>query len=302
MRNRLAHPGLFENEILGSNGDALILFLGLTMLADREGRFKWRPRIIEAHIFPLRTVNIEALLKFLTDNKLIGRYEVEGLVCGHVRNFAKYQRPHRNEAKSDLPAPPSDIYGSPLVDQRNAKGYQQRSSKKIEIETEIGIQEEGSGEKPKRKRRAFALDLITYPPSLNTPLGHKTLTKWLDYKRARGEAYKTVEGVEALLNLFANQTDAGFARAVEASMASNYAGLFTRNAAAESEPGMSRSERNLRELIADANRQQTEANMNFLDSLQAKETLNGPQRNTRAVGFLQTDLAVVRDRKRDDKR
>ncbi len=54
-RARNIKPGLFKNEILGvAEPIYTLLFEGLWLLADREGRLEDRPLRIKAEIFPYR--------------------------------------------------------------------------------------------------------------------------------------------------------------------------------------------------------------------------------------------------------
>jgi len=108
MRSRDIKPGFFLNEYLAAcSPHARLLFIGLWMLADREGRLEDRPKQIEAAIFPYEEVNIEELLSELEnvpgDHPFIQRYQVNGKRYIQVVNFAKHQNPHRNEKESVIP-------------------------------------------------------------------------------------------------------------------------------------------------------------------------------------------------------
>ena len=104
MRMRTISPQIWANEELGSmGGDGVLLFVGLWMLADREGRLKDRPRWIGAQIFPYRDVPVENLLNELSANGFVSRYEAEGGRYLEIVNFRKYQKPHANEAASRIP-------------------------------------------------------------------------------------------------------------------------------------------------------------------------------------------------------
>lgn len=104
-RARNIKPSLFKNELLGVADPMLtLLFEGLWLLADREGRLEDRPMRIKAEVFPYReNVNVEQLLAWLHDYGFIVRYSVEGKGYIEVVNFAKHQNPHKNEAESEIP-------------------------------------------------------------------------------------------------------------------------------------------------------------------------------------------------------
>lgn len=105
-RARNLKPGLFKNEILGA-ADPLytLLFEGLWILADREGRLEDRPLRIKGEVFPYRDgVNVDAMLTWLQAHGFILRYEAQGKKCILVLEFVKHQNPHRNESESVLPS------------------------------------------------------------------------------------------------------------------------------------------------------------------------------------------------------
>lgn len=120
-RARNIKPGLFKNEILGV-ADPLytILFEGLWMLADREGRLEDRPLRIKAEVFPYRDgLDASAMLDWLQASGFILRYSVEGRAYILILEFKKHQNPHKNEEPSKIPGPddkkPEEI-GKPTED------------------------------------------------------------------------------------------------------------------------------------------------------------------------------------------
>lgn len=105
-RARNIKPGLFKNEVLGV-ADALytLLFEGLWLLADREGRLEDRPLRIKAEVFPYRDgLDVSAMLNWLQANGFIRRYRVNGAALIQIDAFTKHQNPHKNEPESELPS------------------------------------------------------------------------------------------------------------------------------------------------------------------------------------------------------
>jgi hypothetical protein len=72
------------------------------------------------------------------------------------------------------------------------------------------------------------LDSIKYPAGMDTPAVRQALTDWLDYKQKRREAYKDPARQLTRLLAFFNDTATTetFIKAVDHSIASNYAGCF----------------------------------------------------------------------------
>ena len=106
-RARNIKPGFFMNEYLGTC-DPLeqLLFSGLWLLADREGRLEYRPLRIKAEIFPYReNLDMSRFIRNLSDNGFLNVYEVNGKQYIQIENFEKHQNPHKNEKPSELPGP-----------------------------------------------------------------------------------------------------------------------------------------------------------------------------------------------------
>ena len=122
-RARNIKPGLFKNEVLGVADPMLtLLFEGLWLLADREGRLEDRPLRIKAEVFPYREgLDVAAMITWLESNGFIHRYQVDGKSLIQIENFVKHQNPHKNEPASILPSPDqagatSGKIGSALAD------------------------------------------------------------------------------------------------------------------------------------------------------------------------------------------
>ena len=119
MRQRTLKPGFFKNEDLCEMpmSDRL-LFAGLFLLADREGRFEDRPARIRAEVFPYDLdVDVSAAMTRLAAKGFVLRYEVGGKRYGLIPTFAQHQRPHPKEMESVIPAPaagydqPAELHG-----------------------------------------------------------------------------------------------------------------------------------------------------------------------------------------------
>lgn len=95
----------FINEDLAqTSSDARLLGLGLTTIADREGRLEDRPLRIKVRLFPYHDVDVDAALNELQRAGFLERYEVEGRRFIRIVNFLKHQKPHPKEAPSEIPS------------------------------------------------------------------------------------------------------------------------------------------------------------------------------------------------------
>ena len=105
-RARSIKPGFFKNEeLVDIDPFGRLLFIGLWMMADREGRLDDRPKKIKMEIFPCDNCDIDNLLSQLNEKGFILRYEIDGEKYIQIINFSKHQKPHMNEKASEIPAP-----------------------------------------------------------------------------------------------------------------------------------------------------------------------------------------------------
>ena len=118
-RARNIKPGFFKNEDLAECSVwARLLFPGLWMLADREGRIEDRPKRIKGEIFPFDAIEVDPLLGELVNWGFIRRYLIDGKRCIQINNFQVHQSPHGTEKDSDLP----DESGVYTVNERAKNG------------------------------------------------------------------------------------------------------------------------------------------------------------------------------------
>jgi len=105
-RARNLKPALFKNELLGVADPMLtLLFEGLWLLADREGRLEDRPLRIKGELFPYRDgLDMDDMLNWLFEYGFIVRYTVGEKRYIEIDNFVKHQNPHRNEPESFIPS------------------------------------------------------------------------------------------------------------------------------------------------------------------------------------------------------
>nr|DAT56339.1 MAG TPA: replisome organizer [Caudoviricetes sp.] len=107
MRTRDIKPGFYLNEDLAECSCwARLIFPGLWMLADREGRLEYRPKRIKAEILPYDGEDMAALIGELEAHGLVKRYEVDGKEYLWIPTFSRHQKPHPNEKASEIPPCP----------------------------------------------------------------------------------------------------------------------------------------------------------------------------------------------------
>lgn len=137
MRARSIKPGFYKNDQLAECSlAARLLFPGLWMMADREGRLEYRPKRIKAEVFPYDDVDVSALVGELAREGLVVEYEVGGTACLWITGFKKHQNPHRNEKASELPVCPQE---------RETTELQQQAEKDYTKESCKGTNDSGKG-------------------------------------------------------------------------------------------------------------------------------------------------------------
>lgn len=134
-RARNIKPGFYKNEDLAECSErARLLFPGLWMLADREGRLEDRPRRIKGEIFPFDAFDVDPLLDELARWKFIRRYAVAGVRYIQVLRFLDHQSPHGTEKDSEIP----DEAGYLTVNERGRNGCVTGVSRRVHV-SELGV-------------------------------------------------------------------------------------------------------------------------------------------------------------------
>ena len=101
------HEDLFEAEI--ETGLPLRLaFIGLFTCCDREGRFKWRPRVLKLDVLPHDTVDFSRVLHALATRGFLVHYKVDGEEYGAIPTFLRHQTINNKETASVIPSPPKE--------------------------------------------------------------------------------------------------------------------------------------------------------------------------------------------------
>lgn len=105
MPNRILREGITTSEALAAvSVQAENLFYRLMVVADDYGSFDGRPVIIRSRCLPLRdtsVVEVEGLLRELSEQSLIEFYQAEGKTFLGIRKFDQ-----RAQSKPKYPAPP----------------------------------------------------------------------------------------------------------------------------------------------------------------------------------------------------
>jgi len=105
-RARNIKPGFYKNEDLAECSVwARLIFPGLWMLADREGRLEDRPKRIKGELLPFDAQDVEPLLRELAARGFIIRYKVDGSSFIQISKFRAHQSPHYSEKDSVIKPP-----------------------------------------------------------------------------------------------------------------------------------------------------------------------------------------------------
>jgi hypothetical protein len=114
-RIRTVKPDLFTHEDLyeaekESGLPLRVAFVGLFTCADREGRFKWRPRTLKLAVLPHDELDFSRVLDALLTRGFLVKYaSATGEEIGLIPTFTKHQVINNRECASDLPPPPANL-------------------------------------------------------------------------------------------------------------------------------------------------------------------------------------------------
>ena len=127
MRIRALKPEFFLHEGVATlEVQTRLFYQGLWCVADREGRFHWRPKRLKAQIFPYDDFNVAGMLEELARAGFIRRYVVAEQTYGVIDSWSRNQIPARDEPPSELPAPDGSMteYSRPPNQTVRARIYQ----------------------------------------------------------------------------------------------------------------------------------------------------------------------------------
>lgn len=113
------HGDLYDAEV-EFNLPLRIAFAGMWCQADREGRFKWKPRELKTQVLPYDLCDFSRVLDALATRGFIVKYEYEGQQFGMIPSWTTHQFINNREQQSNLPNPTIfiDIDASPTRDER----------------------------------------------------------------------------------------------------------------------------------------------------------------------------------------
>lgn len=202
------HEALFEAE-KKSKLPLRLAFAGLWTAADREGRFKWQPRVLKLDALPFDEIDFGKVLETLLECGFLVKYEVGGEALGHIPSWNKHQHVNQREAASVIPAPDSD--GARTCTHVQARGE--------------GKGREGEGDAARacmaRARAVGGLDLIAWD-------------RWIEYRTSTKKPLKPVSLEEAAKEMA--RFGAEQARVVAHSIANGWQGLFESKRSAGAAP------------------------------------------------------------------
>jgi hypothetical protein len=112
-RIRTVKPETFLNEDLFdlervSKVPVRLAYIALWTVADREGRFEWKPRQLKAAILPHDHLDFAKVLDALERSGRVERYSVDGRDYGWIRSWKRHQIVNNKERPSVIPIAPGE--------------------------------------------------------------------------------------------------------------------------------------------------------------------------------------------------
>ena len=98
------HAALYDAE-KASGLPLRLAFAGLWTAADREGRFRWQPRVLKLDCLPYDECDFGEVLEALARSGFIMKYEINGESFGCIPGWKNHQFVNNRETPSKLPAP-----------------------------------------------------------------------------------------------------------------------------------------------------------------------------------------------------
>jgi hypothetical protein len=140
-RSRTIKPEFFQNEELARlKPHTRLLFAGLWILADREGRLENNPSVIKGFLFPHEPkLDVCKMLQELQDTAHICNYSVNDKNYLFIPTFTKHQSIHPHEAESVIP--PCEEINKDVI-KCNDITLQTIPCQKVEVEVEVEVKVE----------------------------------------------------------------------------------------------------------------------------------------------------------------
>jgi hypothetical protein len=173
-RIRNIKPGIMTNEDLCELGPyAYILFTGLWMLADREGRLEYRPRRIKAEAMPLwddvSAKAVENLLEKLCEAGFLHRYDIGGKPYLQIVTWQLHQNPDPRERASKIPPPPSANGSESTTSDSTVELPCEDNVIPMSCRVGYGRLEVGNGNKDVEARERTSADVEKPTPTIEKP-------------------------------------------------------------------------------------------------------------------------------------
>lgn len=223
MRNRIVKEGFFRNyELAQLSPLTRLLFEGLWLLADRDGRLLDRPPQIKVEVLPYDDCDVNGMLDQLHEKGFIKRYEAAGKRCIEVVNFHKHQSLTSWEKGTKSEIPSSEVL---------RKSYRRRSDRSEQSRTEQSGRETAErasargdgGSAEAESEGKTEVERIALPPWLPRALW----LRWCTYKRERREKF-TLSTATGQIKRLGELRDAGQPpeAVIEQSITQGWQGLF----------------------------------------------------------------------------
>lgn len=253
-----AHEGLFDLE-RETQLPIRFAWCMLFTVADREGRFAWRPRTLKAQILPHDEIDFARVLDAWVTRGFVVKYRVKGEWFGWIPTFTKHQVINNRESPSDLPAideceEVNDFRDQPLA---NASSTGEARVNDASATREVHAQAEGKGREGKGNKKeppippaAKRTPKEPFDPAKVSGLDIGAWNAWVQYRAERKPAIKpaSMQAAAEELAAFGQQQ----ATVVRHSKANGYQGLFAPkvngNAPAGLSPVLTHEQRELAEL------------------------------------------------------
>lgn len=110
-RRSIQHTAPKDEDVASMSLAARYVWAYLPCYADREGKLDDKPFYLKVEILPLDDVDMDGILDELALKKHIYRFTAkkDGRKYIHIRNFTKYQTPHKAEALSTIEDAPGFV-------------------------------------------------------------------------------------------------------------------------------------------------------------------------------------------------
>lgn len=195
-RIRTIKPAFFKHEELfeaekASSLPLRVAFSGLWTVADRDGRFAWKPRALKTDVLPYDDVDFVFVLEALVKFGFVVKYTIGGREFGYIPSFGEHQVVNPRESKSVIPPHDAwrrvDANANPAHGEGKGKGREEEGKVDVSVAARVLSERIGNLDFRFQEQLARMLPTACKPDEDLEGCVDRMVGQWESYNAARND-------------------------------------------------------------------------------------------------------------------